>query len=135
MQPSKNLLVDLFEKIKEKKIIEKELVQELLEEMYPGKSPMIFEVIERGIVKNIYKPSNRVIWTVIDKEKKTEYVIYPKLFCSCYNFYNNVVRKRKGNICKHLLAQLICEAQNNYKTVELEDNEFFNRINDLSLEF
>lgn len=130
MPPSKRLLIEFFDKVKEKKIIDNELVQKL-EELYPDKSPMILEVIKRGVVKNVYKPSNRVVWTVIGEND--EYIVYPKLFCSCNDFYNNVVIKRKRNFCKHLLAQLICEALNSYKFVELKDIEFQRRFKALKL--
>ena len=64
-----------------------------------------------------------------------EHIIYPKMYCSCQDFYKNVVVSKKRLFCKHILAQVICEALNNYKKTELKDHEFINLISNLELKF
>ncbi|MFX1311314.1 MAG: hypothetical protein ACFFHD_01710 [Promethearchaeota archaeon] len=128
---SKDLLLDLFKKAKKKKIIDKELIS-FLEDLFPEKSTTIIEVLKRGITKYIYKTSNRIAWTAMGENQ--EHLIYPRIYCSCQDFYKNVVVNRKRNFCKHILAQIISEAFNNYKIVSLLDKEFGKLISDFKLQ-
>jgi len=127
---SKDLLFNIFKRVKECGIINEDLIK-YLESIFPNKTNDALEVIKRGIKKNIYKPSNRIVWTAMGKNK--EYLIYPKLYCSCQDFYKNVVIKRKRSFCKHLLAQTICEALNNYEGCEINDSEFKDFIQEVKL--
>lgn len=128
MQSTKDFLFDFFSKIKQKGIIDEELIEEI-NRVFANKAERVLEAIEKGISKYVYKPSNRVIWIAMGEN--SEHIIYPKVYCSCQDFYKNVVIKRKRDYCKHLLAQVICEALNDYKTLELNDVEFSHLINDL----
>jgi len=127
---SKDFLLSIFNKVKEKGILDEELVK-YFDNIFLDKSINILEVIKRGITKYRYKPSNRTIWTAIGQND--EYLIHPKMYCSCKDFHMNVVIERKRNFCKHILAQIICEALDNYQQVELEDYEFKNLIEELKL--
>jgi len=127
---SKDLLINIQDKVKEKQKIDDDIIQDL-ESIYPNISVKILEVIDRGIVKYIYKPSNRTLWIVLGGNK--EYLIYPKLYCGCNDFYKNVVINKTRFFCKHLLAQVICEALNKFKEIELEDSDFKKLIDDLKL--
>ena len=129
---SKDFIFELRSKIKEKKLIDDEVIQ-YIDLMYPNKSEKVLEVITRGITKYVYKPSNRTIWVALGED--CEHIIYPKLFCSCQDFYKNVIVKRKRDFCKHILAQIICEDLNIYHQFELEDEDFKNLIDDLELKF
>jgi predicted nucleic acid-binding Zn finger protein len=129
---SKDFIFELRSKIKEKKLIDDEVIQ-YIDLMYPNKSEKVLEVITRGITKYVYKPSNRTIWVALGED--CEHIIYPKLFCSCQDFYKNVIVKRKRDFCKHILAQIICEDLNIYHQCELEDEDFKNLIDDLELKF
>ena len=129
---SKDFIFELRSKIKEKKLIDDEVIQ-YIDLMYPNKSEKVLEVITRGITKYVYKPSNRTIWVALGED--CEHIIYPKLFCSCQDFYKNVIVKRKRDFCKHILAQIICEDLNIYQELELEDEDFKNLIDDLELKF
>lgn len=131
MQPSKDLLSEIYSKIKSKKLIDEEFIN-YLESIFPDKSPNILEVIKRGITKYTFKPSNRIVWTAMGENN--EYLIYPKIYCGCIDFYKNVIINRIRDFCKHIIAQIICEALNNYKEKKLEDNNFGDFINDLKLE-
>ena len=132
MQSSKDLLSEVYSKIRIKGLIDEEFIK-YLDSIFPDKSPNILEVIKRGITKYIFKPSNRIVWTAIGKND--EYMIYPKTYCSCIDFYKSVVIKGIRSVCKHLVAQLICEALNNFEEKEMEDIKFKDFIEGVKLEF
>ncbi|MFX1356611.1 MAG: SWIM zinc finger family protein [Promethearchaeota archaeon] len=132
MQSTKDFLFNFFSQIKQKGFIDEKLINDI-NSIFSNKAERVLEVMEKGITKYIYKPSNRVIWTAMGEN--CEHIIYPKLFCSCRDFYKNVVIKRKRDYCKHILAQIISEALNDYKTLELNDQEFTKLIDDLELNY
>jgi predicted nucleic acid-binding Zn finger protein len=60
---------------------------------------------ENRVKKYIFKPSNRVVWIVIGRER--DYLLMPEAeFCSCDDFYFRVLDK-KIHLCYHLIAQKI----------------------------
>lgn len=118
----------LSEMVKTKNSIDKTIIN-YLDINFSNKSSSIIEVLDRGITKYIYKPSNRILWTALGTER--EYIIYPKLFCSCIDFYKEVVVKKSRSYCKHLIAHEISKSLNNYHTIELEDNEFTIRLEEM----
>ena len=130
MQSSKDLLSEVYLKMKEKGDIDDEFVN-FLESIYPDKSSEILQSLKRGITKYIFKPSNRIIWTAIGEND--EYLIYPKIYCSCIDFYNRVVIKRKKVVCKHLIAQTISDALNNFKGKKIDDRNYNTFIKELEL--
>jgi len=130
MQSSKDLLSEIYLKMKEKGDIDDEFVN-YLESIYPDKSSEILQSLKRGVTKYIFKPSNRIIWTTIGEND--EYLIYPKIYCSCIDFYNRVVIKRKKVVCKHLIAQTISDALDNFKEKELDDRNYNTFIKELEL--
>ncbi len=130
MQSSKDFLSEIYLKTKEKGDIDDEFVN-YLESIYPDKSSEILQTLKRGITKYVFKPSNRIIWTAIGEND--EYLIYPKIYCSCIDFYNRVVIKRKKVVCKHLIAQAISDALNEFKEQELDDKSFTEFIKELEL--
>jgi len=131
MQSSKDLLSEIYSKIKDKGIIDEEFVN-FIESIFPDKSPNILKVIKRGITKYTFKPSGKIVWTAMGQNN--EYLIYPKVYCGCIDFYKNVVIKRIRGFCKHIIAQVICEALNNYQENLIEDDKFANFMDDLKLE-
>ena len=131
MQSSKDLLLEVYFKIKNKGLIDEDFVN-FIESIFPDKSPNILKVIKRGITKYTFKPSGRIIWTAMGQNN--EYLIYPKVYCGCVDFYKNVVIKRIRGFCKHIIAQVICEALSNYQESVIEDNKFANFMDDLKLE-
>ena len=130
MQSSKDLLSEIYLKIKEKGDINDEFVN-YLESIYPDKSSEILLALKRGITEYIFKPSNRIIWTAIGEND--EYLIYPKIYCSCIDFYKRVVIKKEKVVCKHLIAQTIADALNYFKEKELDDKDFKTFIKELEL--
>ena len=127
---SKDLLFQLFREAKDKQIIDEKFIT-YLDKIYPNKSTSVIEVLKRGIIKYTYTPSNRIVWTA--QGENQEHLIYPKLFCSCQDFYKNVVIKKKRIFCKHILAQIISEALNQFKSVTSNDNKFMDLVSELKL--
>lgn len=131
MQSSKDLLSEIYSKIKNKGLIDEDFVN-FIESIFPDKSPNILKVIKRGITKYTFKPSGKIVWTAMGQNN--EYLIYPKVYCGCIDFYKNVVIKRIRGFCKHIIAQVICEALNNYQVSLIEDDKFADFMDDLKLE-
>jgi len=127
---SKDLLFQVFRKAQRKQAIDEEFII-YLETIFPDKSTNVLDVLKKGIIRYTYKPSNRIIWAA--KGENQEHMVYPKLYCSCQDFYKNVVIKQKRKFCKHLLAQTISEALNKFETVTLEDDKFKEFIGNLKL--
>jgi len=127
---SKDLLLKVFKKAKHKQLIDEDFIS-FIESIFPDKSTDVIEAMKRGITKYIYQPSNRIVWTAMGRNQ--EHLIYPRLFCSCQDFYKNVVVHKKRNFCKHILAQVISEAFNEFKEKRLEDNKFKALIRELKL--
>jgi len=118
------------EKLKEKKEISDEFLT-FLDKNHSNMSKRVLEIIDRGIIKYIHQPSKRELWVAIGKNDI--YLIYPKIYCSCQDFYFQVIQseERTKKICKHILAQIICEAIDRYKEVRIDDPEFKELIKDL----
>ena len=131
MQSSKDLLSEIYSKIKDKGLIDEDFVT-FIESIFPDKSPNILKVIKRGITKYTFKPSGKIVWTAMGQNN--EYLIYPKVYCGCIDFYKNVVIKRVRGFCKHIIAQVICEALDNYQISIIEDDKFANFMEHLKLE-
>ncbi|TFF98621.1 MAG: hypothetical protein EU547_00875 [Promethearchaeota archaeon] len=125
---SKSKLSQLFDLARKKGNLDNSVIK-FLDNNFSSKSENIKEALDRGITKYIYKPSNKVLWTAMGTEK--EYILYPQIFCSCLDFYKEVVINRNRYYCKHLLAQVISKGLDSYHTVELEDNEFKIRLEEM----
>jgi predicted nucleic acid-binding Zn finger protein len=60
---------------------------------------------ENRIKKYVFKPSNRVVWIVVGRER--DYLVMAEAeFCTCDDFYFRVL-DRKAHLCYHLIAQKI----------------------------
>jgi predicted nucleic acid-binding Zn finger protein len=125
-----DLLLKLFEEAQQKQMLDDDFIS-FLESIFPDKSIDVIESLRRGITKYIYEPSNRIVWTAMGKNQ--EHLVYPKLFCSCQDFYKNVVINKKRNFCKHILAQIISEGFKSFKEVKLNEKNFKDLIKELKL--
>ncbi len=106
---------------------------ERLENEYGRRFNRGYLVAKKGYVKkHIFRPSNRVLWTVVGR--KREHILFDSLFCSCTDFYMSVVVKRTEKYCYHQIAQIIACNQNLYKTEYHDDSEWIKFI-DLSKEY
>jgi predicted nucleic acid-binding Zn finger protein len=59
------------------------------------------------IVKVVFMPSHREIWMKLGTDK--DYIIYPREYCSCMDFFLQGTLKNRKYFCKHLIAQGIVE--------------------------
>ena len=134
MQSSKDFLLKVYKKVEEKGIIDEELII-YLDSIFSNNAVSILEVLSRGFKKYKYISSNRTIWAVMGKAREIEYLIYPRIYCSCLNFYKRVLQfnKKKLVYCKHILAQILSDILKNYQEIELDDNNFSKRIKELKL--
>lgn len=82
----------------------------------------IKSVEQSRVKKYTFKPSGRVVWIVVGREK--EYEILPEAeYCSCDDFYFHVISTESG-YCYHLIAQKLANALGQAELVE-EGDEFF----------
>ncbi|MDH5815968.1 MAG: hypothetical protein QE164_04195 [Candidatus Nezhaarchaeota archaeon] len=102
-----------------------QILQELgvtIEEVTLKRLKKALETVNKGRVKKyIFRPSGRVIWIVVGKGR--DYWVIPKLYCSCDDFYINVISRRKSPLCYHLLAQALAEKTGNYEVFNVSDEE------------
>ncbi len=132
---SKDLLLTIYDKVKAKGLLDDELIN-YIDSLFSERINQVLDVVERDFYKYTFNPSNKSIWTVAtSSNSKNYYLIYPKLYCSCWDFYKRVVVERKRLFCKHILAQTICEALNNFKIIQLKDEDFKKFIKDFKLDF
>ncbi|HDJ26123.1 MAG TPA: hypothetical protein ENF34_02280 [Candidatus Bathyarchaeota archaeon] len=77
---------------------------------------------EKRVKKYVFKPSGRVIWTVVGRER--EYLVMPKApYCSCDDFYFRVI-DGEIRLCYHVIAQRLAECLNWHEVIECEDEEY-----------
>lgn len=77
-------------------------------------------VNEGRVKKYIFKPSGRTVWIVVGRRR--DYLVMPAaFFCSCNDFYYNVMDK-KAYFCYHLIAQRLAESLGLFDTIEEEDS-------------
>lgn len=77
-------------------------------------------VNEGRVKKYIFKPSGRTVWIVVGRRR--DYLVMPAAnFCSCNDFYYNVMDK-KAYLCYHLIAQRLAESLELFDTIEEEDS-------------
>lgn len=132
MQMSKDLLFELQTLIVKKGIIDDEIIN-FVNSNFVISFEKALESFSRGVIKNIHKPSERISWIVIGEEDK--HLVYPKVYCSCQEFYKNVVINRKRDYCKHIITQILSEALGEYSIKELEDKKYYIMIKELESKF
>ncbi len=61
-----------------------------------------------------------------------DYILYPKLYCSCMDFFLQGIQKNRKYYCKHLIAQGIVQvlSKNNPKNIEkvVNDEDFKGKV-------
>jgi predicted nucleic acid-binding Zn finger protein len=89
-------------------------------EVFSQRFTRAFEALKEGRVKKyVFKPSGRVVWIVVGKER--DYLLMPEAeFCTCDDFYFRVLDK-KIHLCYHLIAQKLARILNWYEPVEEHD--------------
>lgn len=91
-----------------------------LYEVFGQRFAKAFEALKENRVKKYtFKPSGRVVWVVVGKER--DYLIMPDAeFCTCDDFYFRVL-DRKAHLCYHLIAQKIAKILGWYEPMEEHD--------------
>jgi len=119
-----------------KELEEKGVLSENLLEKFVLKYGELFwraikAVEEKRVIKYVFEPSEKFLWIVVGKTRK--YLVIPDFYCSCDDFYFNVVTRKKRQICYHILARKIAEALNLYQIINLKDDSFKNILNEIKL--
>jgi len=79
-------------------------------------------VTEGRVKKYMFKPSGRVVWIVVGRER--DYLIMPEAeFCTCDDFYFRVLDK-KVHMCYHLLTQKLAQNLGWFQTYEERDESY-----------
>lgn len=93
----------------------------MLETAFSQRANKAFAALNESRVKKyVFKPSGRIVWIVIGKER--DYLVMPTIdYCSCDDFYYQFDH---GHICYHIIAQKLAEATGRFDLFEDAD-EFF----------
>jgi predicted nucleic acid-binding Zn finger protein len=74
---------------------------------------------ENRVKKYIFKPSGRIVWIVIGRER--DYLIMSEAeFCMCDDFYFRVLDK-EIHLCYHLIAQKVARNLGWYEIIKEDD--------------
>jgi len=114
-----NVLRNICKKAKkEGKLTGKNLTK--LYEVFGQRFIKAFEAVKENRVKKyVFKPSGRIVWIVVGKER--DYLLMPEAeFCTCDDFYFRVL-DREVHLCYHLIAQKIANILKWYDAVEERD--------------
>ena len=83
---------------------------------------------ENRVKKYVFKPSNRVVWIVVGRER--DYLIMPEAeFCTCDDFYFRVLDK-KVHLCYHLIAQKIARNLCWFEVIDENDELYQSLMNE-----
>ncbi|MGP3668097.1 MAG: hypothetical protein ACKD6N_07520 [Candidatus Bathyarchaeota archaeon] len=75
---------------------------------------------EKAVKKYVFRPSGRVVWIVVGKER--DYEVIPLIgYCSCDDFYFRVLSSDIFS-CYHIIAQKLAEVLGKYEIIEEEDS-------------
>jgi predicted nucleic acid-binding Zn finger protein len=94
-----------------------------LYELFGQRFTKALDAVKEGRVKKyVFKPSGRVVWIVVGRER--DYLIMPEAeFCTCDDFYFRVLDK-KVHMCYHLLTQKLAQNLGWFKTYEESDDTY-----------
>jgi len=118
----RNMALSLIE---EKKLSRENLTQsdiDYFRNKYGKKFVRALRVVEeKKVDKYQFKPSDSITWIV--KGRTRQYMVIPKIYCTCRSFYQEVVISRESKMCYHLLAQQIAEIRDQYELVDSTDTK------------
>jgi len=97
-----------------------------LHEVFNQRFTKAFETLKENRVKKyVFKPSGRVVWIVVGKER--DYLLMPEAeFCSCDDFYFRVL-DREVHLCYHLIAQKIANILRWFDSIK-ESDELYSTL-------
>ncbi len=120
-----NILHEVCEKIKREGRVEEEDLK-VLSKIFGQRFMKAWTIVKNGNVKKYhFKPSGKVIWIVVGKER--EYIVMPAAsFCTCDDFYYRVM-DGIVYLCYHLIAQRIAESLGWYDLI-VEDDMLYDTL-------
>ncbi|MFX1449791.1 MAG: hypothetical protein ACFFCM_03040 [Promethearchaeota archaeon] len=84
-------------------------------------------VSERAVKKYTFQPSGQIVWIVVGKTR--DYLIsLEDRYCTCDDFYVNVVLKKNSDVCYHVLAKILAEIMELYNTYTVDDERYPNMM-------
>ncbi|MDR0372207.1 MAG: hypothetical protein LBI79_01390 [Nitrososphaerota archaeon] len=100
----------------------------VLYELFGQRFTKALDAVTEGRVKKYtFKPSSRVVWIVVGRER--DYLIMPEAeFCTCDDFYFRVM-DRKVHMCYHLLTQKLAQNLGWFVAFE-ESDDCYNMLMD-----
>ncbi|HDM23328.1 MAG TPA: hypothetical protein ENG22_00080 [Candidatus Bathyarchaeota archaeon] len=115
----RNYLRMLLKLLREKKLLEK----------YKGKFKVVpeaslnklGEVVLEKRVKKYVTDTGKVIWVVVGKER--DYYVKPNEYCTCRDFFLNVVIRKKRKWCYHMLAVEVAIDLGFFEEIKLSEDE------------
>ncbi|WEU40879.1 MAG: SWIM zinc finger family protein [Candidatus Odinarchaeum yellowstonii] len=111
-----------FKELADRKVLTLQMLK-FFSEYYGERFWKALKAVVDGLIKKyVFTPSNRVEWIIIGK--KRDYLIVSELYCSCQDFYMNVVLRKNAVICYHLLARRLAEALDCFEEIRVEDNKY-----------
>lgn len=121
----------LIKELEEKRFLSENLLGKLVLKYGELFLRAIKAVEEKRVKKYVFKPSGKSLWVVVGKTRK--YLVIPDFYCSCDDFYFNVVTRNKRQICYHILARKIAEALKLYQIINLKDELFKDILKEIKL--
>jgi len=80
------------------------------------------EAVKEGKVKKyVFHPSFKIYWVVVGRSR--DYLVLPGRYCTCDDFFINVVTRSKVKSCYHLIAQEVAQREGQFEVFEVEDDE------------
>jgi len=100
-----------------------------LYEVFGQRFTKAFQVLKENRVKKyVFKPSGRVIWIVVGKER--DYLIMAEAeFCTCDDFYFRVL-DREVHLCYHLIAQKLAKVLDWFEKIDEHDELYDSLMNE-----
>ena len=79
-----------------------------------------WDIVKHRKIYKLTPASGKLVYWVIEGVNKDYVVLVKSGYCSCDDFYFNII-DGKGIACKHLIATRIAEIAFDYKIVRLDD--------------
>jgi predicted nucleic acid-binding Zn finger protein len=68
-------------------------------------------------------------WIYIGRRR--DHILVPRVYCTCRDFVIRVMSEKKRLSCKHLIIQKIAEANNTYRTLNINVKEYVKIIREI----
>jgi predicted nucleic acid-binding Zn finger protein len=112
----------LFKKLKKKKALDSAILKDFSETFNDRFWKGLKAAVDGQVKKYVFHPSKREIWVIVGKKK--DYLLISDFYCSCQDFYLNVVVRKKNKYCYHILSKTIAEALNLFEEIKIEDSKY-----------